>query len=113
MHLRQRQTAGWLWLNPLKLLVFLCLIRIAAENKPRSKGNITSHDNSGTEGVAVGDKVGVADELVGVVVDGVGAGVEALGLSVACEFGASKMGKKFIVPKLKSYLKSYIVWLID
>ena len=68
--------------------------------------------NSGTVGVEVGDcielgvEVSVGDEVA------VCKEVDAVGLGRAWGFGVVKMGKKFIVPSVKSYLKSYIVWLI-
>ena len=101
-------------------------------------GKIAKVGNSGAVGVEVGDcvelglEVDVGDEVtvwrgVGVAVAvvvgvgevvGVGVGevvgvvVGAVGLGRAWGFEVVKMGKKFIMPRVKSYLKSYIVWLI-
>ena len=117
-----------------------CLNTITAKDMDTAINNvrITINDgNSGTAGVEVGDCVELGVDVdvgievavckgvgawvgVGVGVAGAGVGLEvgagvvvgAVGLGRAWGFEAVKMGKKFIVPSVKSYLKSYIVSLI-
>ncbi len=66
------------------------------------------------EGVEVGADVVGVDEVVGVRLgeDGEGVGMNMLGIGGASEFGSVKKGTKITVPKLKSFLKSWIVWFI-
>ena len=80
-----------------KLAVFRCLIITATEKTDRSKGTITSQENSGTVEVEDGEGVSVVPIVEG--------GVFRIG---AFGFGAVKKGAKFTVPKLKSFLLSKI-----